>query len=369
MYQDDTFMLYRKYRPQTFKEVVGQEHVVKTLQGALVSGRVAHAFLFAGPRGTGKTTLARIFAKAINCPKRAKDGNPCDACQSCLAVNQGRSLDLVEIDAASNRGIDEIRALKESAQVASLGGGHKVFILDEVHMLSKEAFNALLKILEEPPSHVVLILATTEAHKLLPTVLSRVQRFDFRKLNHAQIIEKLRTISDAEKTKIDDEALMAVAISSDGAMRDAEVALTKVFAASPKASKIGSDEVNNLLGLIPFQYHPEFLGHLMRQDRPAAINFIQKISEAGFDPEHFTKDFLEYLRKVMIMKINPATLAAVGLEPVGEHAIVLANYAQQIDSRQLVKMMQVFSTARAEMKNTPILQLPLELAVLELCTP
>ena len=200
-------MLYSKYRPQTFSQLVGQEHVVKTLEGALLSGRVGHAYLFTGPRGTGKTTMARIFAKALNCADFAKmraanfdakssvlrslgEGGlsiPCNHCQACLTVNNGTSLDLIEIDAASNRGIDEIRALKESAQVAAPSGGYKVFLIDEVHMLTKDSFNALLKILEEPPAHVVFILATTEPHKILATVLSRVQRFDFRRITPSEM--------------------------------------------------------------------------------------------------------------------------------------------------------------------------------------
>src|SRR3989344_4272589 len=164
-------MLYRKYRPQTFLEVIGQEHVVRTLQGALTTGRVGHAYLFTGPRGTGKTTIARLFAKSLNCEKRTKEGDCDDSCSYCSAVKANNSLDLIEIDAASNRGIDEIRSLKESASVAAPGGKYKVFIVDEVHMLTKDAFNALLKILEEPPAHIVFILATTEPHKILPTVL------------------------------------------------------------------------------------------------------------------------------------------------------------------------------------------------------
>src|SRR3990167_8961122 len=208
-------MLYRKYRPQVFSQLVGQEHVVRTLEGALSSGRVGQAYLFTGPRGTGKTTIARIFAKALNCKEFGKKGAvvPCNVCDACLTVNNGTSLDLIEIDAASNRGIDEIRALKESAQVAAPSGGYKVFLIDEVHMLTKDSFNALLKILEEPPSHVVFILATTEPHKILTTVLSRVQRFDFKRITPNEMVTKLKFIVQAEKIKIDDDALFVVAKS------------------------------------------------------------------------------------------------------------------------------------------------------------
>src|SRR3989339_1286739 len=221
-------MLYRKYRPQTFAEVVGQDHIIKTLTGGLISGRIGHAYLFTGPRGTGKTSVARVFAKSLNCHNLSKDGNPDNKCDSCSIMNEGRSMDLIEIDAASNRGIEDIRNLKESALVAAPSGKYKVFIIDEVHMLSKDAFNALLKILEEPPAHVIFILATTESHKILPTVLSRVQRFDFKRLTPSQIFTKLKEVAKTEKINIEDEGLKAIAVSSDGALRDAEVSLSKL---------------------------------------------------------------------------------------------------------------------------------------------
>lgn len=360
-------MLYRKYRPQIFAEVVGQEHVVKTLKGALMTGRIGHAYLFTGPRGTGKTTIARIFAKALNCPdwqsqsrildssKTNRDAKnfPCNVCNACRAVNEGRSMDLIEIDAASNRGIDEIRNLKESALVAAPSGGHKVFVIDEVHMLTKDAFNALLKIIEEPPSHVVFILATTEPHKILPTVLSRVQRFDFRRLTPQQIFDKLKEVAKAEKINIEDEGLRAIAISSDGALRDAEVSLSKFRSYQ---GKINIDDVTGALGLVPFNYYPEFMGYLVADNKISALQFIQRIHESGVDLEHFTKDFIEYLRKVLMSKINPATLTAIGEEPV-------ANW--QIEGSKLVKMINIFASARNEIKTSPVVQLPLELAILD----
>lgn len=347
-------MLYRKYRPQTFTQVVGQEHVVKTLKGALMTGRIGHAYLFTGPRGTGKTTLARIFAKALNCAKLGKDGDPDNSCSSCVVANEGRSMDLIEIDAASNRGIDEIRNLKESALVAAPSGGYKVFVIDEVHMLTKDAFNALLKILEEPPSHVVFVLATTEPHKILPTVLSRVQRFDFRRLTPSQIFVKLKEVAQAEKINIEDEGLKAISVSSDGALRDAEVSLSKLRSYQ---SKISVDDVNEALGLVPFKYHPEFMGYLVANDKVSALKFIQRIHDSGVDLEHFTKDFIEYLRRVLMSKINPVTLTAMGEEPT-------QNW--QIDGAQMIKIINLFTSARNEIKISPVAQLPLELAVLEL---
>lgn len=359
-------MLYRKYRPQTFAEVVGQEHIVKTLKGALSSQRLSHAYLFSGPRGTGKTTVARIFAKALNCSHRLKDGEPDNICDRCLAINEGRSLDLIEIDGASNGRIDEIRNLKESAGVAAISGGYKVFIIDEVHMVTKEAFNALLKILEEPPSHVVFVLATTDPQKILPTVLSRVQRFDFKKLTTPEITSKLKTIVSNEKTKIDHAILTSIASASEGALRDAEVALTKVIASFPEKEEITFEKASLVLGLIPEQFHFDFLQTLLQNDRAMALGFIHNLYNSGHGLEQFSKTFLEYLRKVLIKKVSPAVLASTGEEPEGEAGVRLATAAQQVDQQKLLRMLTVFTNVRNDMKISPIPQLPLELAVMEL---
>src|SRR3989338_1578498 len=353
-------MLYRKYRPQTFAQLVGQDHVVKTLQGALTRGRVGHALLFTGPRGTGKTTMARVFAKALNCANRQSDGAPCNICPSCTGVNAGISLDLIEIDAASNRGIDEIRNLKESAGVAAPSGGYKVFLIDEVHMLTKDAFNALLKILEEPPQHVVFILATTEPHKILPTVLSRVQRFDFRRLSNFHIVSKLKEISKAEKIHIGDDALTAIAASADGALRDAEVSLTKIRAMIPDG-EVSVDQVNQILGLIPHTYHPQFLQALTTGDKAAAVALIHSIHDGGLDLEHFAKEFLEYTRKALLSRINPVMLVSIDGQGSDQQ---FAQFAA-VDNQKLIKIISVFTAARAQIKSSPIPQLPLELAILE----
>ncbi len=353
-------MLYRKYRPQTFAQLVGQEHVVKTLQGSLITGRIGHALLFTGPRGTGKTTMARIFAKALNCDKRDKNGDPDNTCPGCLAVNNGTSLDLIEIDAASQTGVDNIRELTDSATVAAAGGKYKVFLIDEVHMLSKSAFNALLKTLEEPPGHVVFILATTEPHKILPTVLSRVQRFDFKRLSTAEIVRKLKEIARSEKISIEDDALNAIAVSSDGALRDAEVALTKIRAMIP--GTISGDQAIKVLGLIPYTYHPRFLQYLLVGDKAGAVATVHAIYDAGLDLEHFAKEFLEYARKALLARINPATLAAID----GEGAEKQFAQFSLADNQKLIKIIGVFTGARSQIKSSPIPQLPLELAILEI---
>ncbi|MDP4001848.1 MAG: DNA polymerase III subunit gamma/tau [bacterium] len=356
-------MLYRKYRPQVFSQLVGQEHVVRTLEGALSSGRVGQAYLFTGPRGTGKTTIARIFAKALNCADFGKKGTilPCNTCEACLSVNNGTSLDLIEIDAASNRGIDEIRALKESAQVSAPSGGYKVFLIDEVHMLTKDSFNALLKILEEPPAHVVFILATTEPHKILATVLSRVQRFDFKRITPAEMVTKLKSIAQAEKIQIDDLALLAIAKSSDGALRDAEVALTKIRSMIP-SGPIGEKEVADVLGLIPISYHPKLLGFLASGDKSSAVALIHTIHDAGMDLEHFTKEFISYARSALLSRINPTLSASIE----GPEAHQQFSALNTIDNEKLIKIINTFTLARSQIKFSPIPQLPLELAVMSL---
>jgi DNA polymerase-3 subunit gamma/tau len=356
-------MLYRKYRPKTFSGLVGQDHITKTLSGAVLSGRVGQAYLFCGPRGTGKTTAARLFAKLLNCSDVEKSGHavePCNKCQSCTEINDGRSMDLIEIDAASNRGIDEIRNLKESALVAAPGGKYKVFIIDEVHMLTKDAFNALLKILEEPPSHVIFILATTEPHKILPTVLSRVQRFDFKKLSHNNIVSKLRKIADLEKIKIGDDAISVIAASSDGALRDAEVALTKLRASS--GNTIALADVTEALGLIPVTFYPEFLGYISQNKKIEAVQLIHRVADSGADIENFTKEFIEYLRKTLLIKIDPVVFASTG-SYLSEYALA---QTAGVDSAKIAKMISIFSIARNEIKLSPVPILPLELAVLEL---
>lgn len=374
-------MLYRKYRPQKFSEIVGQEHVVRTLQGALESGRIGHAYLFTGSRGTGKTSLARVFAKALNCAANAAKGTftadkkvpfaapyePCDQCGQCLSVNNGNSLDLIEIDAASRTGVDNIRELIDSAMVAAPGGGYKVFLIDEVHMLSKSAFNALLKTLEEPPAYVVFILATTEPHKILPTVLSRVQRFDFKRLNQEQISEKLKMMAGKEGIKINDDAIKIIALSADGALRDAEVALSKVQASTNLADVITVDDTQKILGLISYKYYPEFVAHLLNNDRVSAMNLIQNIYLSGSDLENFAGNLVEYMRNVLMAKINPTVLTSVsGMND--EEVKNISALGQSVDGQRLIKMIVSFSNARNEIKHSPVPQLPLELAVIELTT-
>lgn len=373
-------MLYRKHRPQTFEEIVGQEHVVKSLRGALESGRIGHAYLFTGSRGTGKTTLARVFAKALNCQNYAKlsadfasaaggkqlsKNIPCNKCVSCQAINNGTSLALIEIDAASQTGVDNIREITDSASISAIGGPRKIFLIDEAHMLSKPAFNALLKTLEEPPAHVVFILATTEVHKIIPTVLSRVQRFDFRRLTQDQIVSKLARVAEQEEIKIDQDALLAIAMSSDGALRDAEVALSKVQACVRKSDRITAKELSEILGIVPFKYYSELTAAVLNNDRAAALELIRRVYESGADMESFSGNLVEYLRQVFLSKINPALLASYrGQARDGED--ILTAIGKNTTEHQLIKMMTTFSKARSDAKHSPIPQLPLELAIIDL---
>lgn len=332
--------LYRRYRPKTFAEMEGQEHVVQTLRGALLSENVGHAYLFSGPRGTGKTTTARLLAKAINCQKR-KGAEPCNTCFSCTEINAGKSLDLIEIDAASNRGIDEIRNVRDSAQVAASSSSHKIFIVDEVHMLTTAAFNALLKTLEEPPSHTVFILATTEQHKVPETILSRVQRLEFKKLSNEQIIAKLTTVAAAEKLTIDDASLQLLATAASGSLRDAESALAKIVAFT--GTTIKSSQTSTILGIIPVANHKAFLSLLASRDTNGAIAHVATLHESGIQLEHFTKQFIDYMRGELISTLQ-----------------------QRADPKFLVRAIERFMRARSEFRHTPIPQLPLELAVIDL---
>ncbi len=350
--------LYRKYRPGTFGEIEGQEHVVRTLQGALRAGRVGHAYLFAGPRGTGKTTVARLFAKALNCSQlnerllaegrelMAAPAEPCNLCSSCGEINEGRSLDLIEIDAASNRGIDEIRNLRDSARVAAASSNYKVFVIDEVHALTKDAFNALLKTLEEPPAHVVFVLATTEPHKVLETILSRVQRFDFRKISPGLIVKKLKKVAAAEKIEIDDEALAALASHAGGSLRDAESALAKLVAFA--GEKITADHAAEILGLVPIQVHENFLKAILEKRPQEAMTLIAELYDSGADLENFTKQFVNHTR---------AKLVSIVGKPIADSSL---------SPQDLVKILNVFVKTKSEFRGSPIPQLPLELAVMEL---
>ncbi len=360
-----SLVLYRKYRPQKFSEIIGQEHVVQTIKNAVSSGVISHAYIFSGPRGSGKTTIARLLAKSLNCRNRKEgDSEPCNKCQSCLEIMEGRSLDLIEIDAASHRGIDEIRELRDGIRFSPVKEKYKVFILDEAHQLTKEAVNALLKTLEEPPSHAIFIMATTEIHKMLPTVISRCQRHDFKKLTLAEIVKRLLYISKQEKAKIEMPALELIALNSYGAARDAESLLGQVLAFSGSAKEIKAEDIKSLLGIVDSKAVFEFVDFLAEKKAYGAVLYLNNLLENGFDPQEFAKSVVSYLRRLMVLKMNPEGISVLtGFSK--EEAINLKAQTAKFNSEEIKKMLRSFLEAESRIKYSSIPQLPLELAIVD----
>ncbi|MBI4495683.1 MAG: DNA polymerase III subunit gamma/tau [Deltaproteobacteria bacterium] len=292
-------VLARRWRPQTFDEVIGQEPIVRALQNALITRRVAHAYLLAGPRGVGKTSVARILAKALNCPE-GTTGQPCNACASCHEIREGIAVDVLEIDGASNRGIDEVRELRENVRYLPSKNKYKVYIIDEVHMLTDAAFNALLKTLEEPPPHVVFIFATTEPHKIPPTILSRCQRYDLRRIPTARIVEHLKTIAAREGVEVSEGSLHLIARQAEGSIRDAQSLLDRVLSFS--GPKVSDGAVIEALGVIDRQLLHEAVEGVVAGDRGRLLQIAAKVHGFGYDPKHFCAELAGVLRDLLVMK-------------------------------------------------------------------
>ncbi|MFC2072161.1 DNA polymerase III subunit gamma/tau [Chloroflexota bacterium] len=349
-------VFYRKWRPQTLAEVVGQEPVTQTLRNALSSGRVSHAYLFFGPRGTGKTSTARILAKAVNC---LSDGNsePCNTCSMCQAITETRAFDVIEIDAASKTKVEEMRDLIEKVIYAPNQARYKVYIIDEVHMLSNSASNALLKTLEEPPPHVIFILATTEAHKILPTILSRCQRFDFRRLSQADVISKLTHICEIEGIHLEPETLRLIAKSATGSLRDAENLLEQLT--TYYGSEIGLQQVQATLGITGDWRTKELTKHIINNDISAGVTTINSVNSDGLDLRQFNRELVEYLRGLLLIKTGAAEAVDLTAEDIAE----LKDLAAKASLEQILRVTKLFGQLELGFDNYSTL--PLELALVD----
>ncbi len=338
-------VLARKWRPQLFDEVVGQEHVTTTLQHAIEQNRLAHAYLFVGPRGIGKTSIARIFAKALNCA-HGPTTTPCGKCDSCKEIAESRSLDVLEIDGASNRGIDEVRELRDTVRYAPAKGKFKIYIIDEVHMLTKEAFNALLKTLEEPPPHVKFFFATTEPQKVLPTILSRCQRFDLRRIPAKLIIDHLKKIAAKEKVNIDDMALAAVARGAEGGLRDAESTLDQLI--SFCGDKITEPDVLSVFGLVAHDQMALLTNALVDGDTNTALGVLKQLDEMGKDLQRLLADLLDHFRNLLVVTLGGAAGAALDV-PEAEREL-LQTQAQRIDTDAVLRMIDELVSAEGRLR-------------------
>lgn len=351
-------VLYRKYRPQTFADVINQKYIIQTLKNQIDSGSVAHAYLFTGSRGVGKTSVARIFSKAVNCPN-VKQGEACGVCDFCKQVQQGNFMDLVEIDAASNTGVENIRELIEHVKFSPSVGKYKVFIIDEVHMLSKGAFNALLKTLEEPPKHAIFVLATTEINKVPSTIISRTQRFDFKALGYSDILGHLENICSQEGLGIKREVLELVAQNAEGSVRDALSLLDKITTLGQQA---GIDECQQLLGVTDISVCENLLEIIVLGKAGDLPDFFTGLSEKGMDSVIFTKDFLEYLRKVLIFKItngNPNFVLS------DQHLFKISEVAEKFQTAEVIFIIRLFLKAFKDLPYSPSQEIPLLVASTE----
>ncbi|WP_242225255.1 DNA polymerase III subunit gamma/tau [Bacillus cereus group sp. BfR-BA-01380] len=353
--------LYRTWRPQKFEDVVGQKHVTKTLQNALLQEKASHAYVFSGPRGTGKTTIAKVFAKAINC-EQAPTAEPCNQCPACLGITQGAISDVLEIDAASNNGVDEIRDIRDKVKYAPSEVHYKVYIIDEVHMLSMGAFNALLKTLEEPPQHVIFILATTEPHKIPPTIISRCQRFEFRKISVQDIVERLTTVVNNEGTKVDEEALQIVARAAEGGMRDALSLIDQAISYSDEVVTV--EDVLAVTGSVSQRYLANLVESIYENDVSKALRIVDDIMNQGKDPLRFMEDFIYYYRDMLLYQTSPQ------LEDMLERVIVDDSFqklSQDMQPEIIYEIIHTLSKSQQEMKWTNHPRIFLEVVMVQLC--
>ena len=357
--------LYRKFRPQTFDEVKGQDAIVTTLKNQIIQNRIGHAYLFCGTRGTGKTTLAKIMAKAVNC-EHPVNGNPCLECETCKAIANGTSLNMIEMDAASNSGVDNIRELIREVEYRPTRGKYKVYIIDEAHNLSGEAFNALLKTLEEPPEHVIFILATTEAHKILVTIMSRCQRYDFKRIPLETIMARMRELTDREGVSASDDALRYVAKAADGSMRDGLSLLDQCIAFYPK-EELTLDKVLVSLGAVKTDIYSKIFNDVVSQNVTAVIKDLEEVVVSGTEIGRFVADFTWYLRNIMIIKSSDAP--AEILDVTSESFAEMKADSEKIELSTVMRFIRILADLTGALKLTTQGRILTEMTLIKLCTP
>ncbi len=354
-------VIARKWRPQSFREVVGQQHVTRTLENAVVNGRVAHAYIFSGARGVGKTTTARILAKVLNCKQR-KGGEACQECDSCKEITAGNSLDVIEIDAASNRGIDQIRELRDMVQFAPIGGKHKVVLLDEAHMLTEEASNALLKTLEEPPDRVIFIMATTEPENLADTIRSRSQHFHFRPLEFGEICDALRKIAVAEKLNIDENALAVLARAAEGSLRDSQSLLEQALVYC--GDTISDAQVRELLGVVREEILDQLMAAIREASSQKALALVHALIAEGHNLQHFCREAIRHIRNLLVARVCGAESDLIAAPP--DERPKLARVAQEFGEEDLNRFFEILMATDYSMRKNPAERLHLELGLLRL---
>ncbi len=360
--------LYRKYRPQTFADLIGQNEVREILQNAARQNKIAHAYLFYGGRGSGKTTAARLVAKVANCETRRHDlkfrelGEPCNKCRPCNEIDAGTALDVIEIDAASNRGIDDIRDLKEGIKLSPTSYAYKVFIIDEMHMLTREAFNALLKTLEEPPAHAIFVLATTEYDKVPPTIASRTQRFHFRRMSVAEVVQKLQFIVKAEKLKVSEEALELIAAIAEGSFRDAESLLDQTVSF---AGDVDLKTVEHIVGRVGHRVVAAMADFLLKKDLKGALRYASEIYEQGHNIVDFNKELIGYLRRTLSLKFDPQLADFFVKDLTKDELASIKAHSILAEPTTLIALIKSLIRAYSEMRYSPLAIAPFEVAIVE----